>query len=94
MLLSFSTGGMFMKVAATFHPDLCTDITLTSAEKHDTDCKDRANTQGAAKTRTKNCEKKCKIWREKNTAANFASKQWQHWQMATVLHLVLAEQPI
>ena len=39
-------------------------------------------------------------WRNKRPTtsntnnAKFASKQWQHWQMATVLHLVLAEQPI
>ena len=39
---------------------------------------------------TKNALKKGKSV-QKNTAANSASK---HWQMATVLHLVLAEQPI
>ena len=93
MLLSFSTGGMFMKVAATFHPELCTDTTLTSAEKHDTDCKDRANIS-MEKLKQTNCEKKIiknAKSGKKNAAANFASK---HWQMATVLHLVLAEQPI
>ena len=84
MLLSFSTGGMFMKVAATFHPELCTDTTLTSAEKHDTDCKDRANTQGAAKPGQKTVRKNAKSGEKKIQlqtlqASNGSIGRWQQF---------------